>query len=262
LLARAERVFFGALTRKPEMRGEALRVLAEAVRRVPNDGATNLWLGMAHLWAAAEAQGEPGAGGDAGAMGHAIIAEHYLARAQRLRPADGRIAGWLGAVRLGIAEGEGDAAAVKAAMDGLRTAFKADPCFQSVALGTVLFEHPRGSAEFKEGLGAMRAALACAAEDPSAQNAERWPHNVEGFCLAMAQYELKAGNRQRAETMLMVAQGKESYARWPRRGLVEDQFERVKEAIAAYADGEPGNDPVMVLSTGSGVSCLVCHQGE
>jgi tetratricopeptide (TPR) repeat protein len=252
---RAERVFFDALNHHPERRAEALGALWEAAREEPINGSIVLWLGLCHLWIAAES--DPGA---QATTEHAIVAEHYLRIAQRLNPEDARIASWLAPVRIRLGEQSGDAGEVERAWTDLRAAVKQDPCFHAVAMGIMRFGADRGSAEFKEGLEAMRKAAECAGDDPSIQNRERWPHNLEGFALALAQYELKAGNRQRAESMLMFAQERPGYADWPQRGLVEEQFLRTREAIAAYASPDPPDNPPTVLSAGNAVSCRVCHQ--
>lgn len=253
----AEQVFFDALNHHPGRRDEALDRLRAAARDRPRDGTPALWLGLCHLWYAAENDRADPATGE-----HAILAAHYLALARRLLPADGRIAGWLDAVRIRIAEREQDADTAAAARDDLRAALKTDPCFHAVALGIVSFNKARDSAEFKEGLAAMRRAAECRGDNPTVQDRARWPHNLEGFGLAMAQFELKAGNRQRAEVMLMAVQERESYAAWPHKRLAEDQLAGLKEALDRYANADPADDPPMVLAPGSGVSCRVCHQGS
>lgn len=249
--ARAERIFFEALNRRPESRPEAVNALQEALSAEPSSGQLNLWLGLSHLWITAESRAD-----SPETIEHAILAEHYLVVAGRLMPEDDRIVSWLAPVRILLAERSGDKKAVEQGWAEMRAAVHRDPCFHAVAMAILCFDKPADSREFGEGLDALRRAAACGSDDPSVQNRERWPHNLEGFALALAQYELKAGNRQRAETMLMFAQERPSYPAWPHRALLE--------AMLANIDRTSGvkGESALVIAPGSAVACRICHQGQ
>lgn len=246
----AEAAFFDALNRHPERRADATRALEGAYAAAPGDSGTALWLGMAYLWAAAE----PAAGAPrAESLRNLQRAEEHLGHAKRLRPWDGRIDSWLHSAAAARARLEGDQEAAAEAVDAVRRAAAADPCFHSVALAILAWDAGPGSALFKEALGAMRAASACAAGRATAQNRERWPHNLEGFSLAWAEMEARAGEAQRARAILMSIEHRPSAARWPYRGLIAERLD------APGGGGGDGPGP-FVLSSASGMSCVVCHR--
>jgi hypothetical protein len=252
---RAEELFFRALNHDAALRPEAIDALTQAFVADPADGATSLWLGMAHLWVVAESAGEPWT-----LLDRSVLARHYLARAAELRPQDTRIPSWLSAIELFIAGLEHDGPGATAAEADLARAFEHDPTFHAVSMGIIRWDNPPESSAFAESLRAMRLAIDGAADDPSALNMPRWPHNVEGFMLAMADYELKAGSRQRAAVMLNALRERPGYEAWPYKHLVEDRLENLHALARRFADDDPANDPPYILDRASGVSCVVCHQ--
>ncbi len=253
--AEAESLFFLALNHDASLRQAAIDALTEAVAADPADGATNLWLGLAHLWVLAEDGGEAWT-----LLDDAILARHFLSRAASLRPEDTRIPSWLCAAELVIADLERDAPAAAAAHAALARAYADDPTFHAVSVGILRWNAPRDSDAFAEGLAAMRSALVGDPDDPSALNAPRWPHNVEGFLLAMADYELKAGNRQRAAAMLTAARERPGYDSWPYRHLAEERLADLHGRARRLADADPANDPPFILGRAGGVACVVCHR--
>lgn len=253
----AESLFFTALNDDPGRRDDALRALYGAFHAAPDDGGTNLFLGLCHLWIAAE-----GDRADPSFLQHLILARHFLQRAQRLLPDDSRIPSWLCSAERAVAAAEGDRAAKDAAEARLAAAAEADPTFHSVALVVMHWDSPADSPGFRSALAALRAAAAGADDDPSATNAPRWPHNIEGFCLAAAQCELKAGEPHRAAAMLAAAQERPSYASWPFRQLADQMLDSLPDLARRYADADPANDPPLLIGPASGISCRVCHQAR
>lgn len=252
----AEASFFAALNGDPAGRDRAVADLYAAFRADPGDAGTNLWLGLAHLWIAAE-----GNRADPGLLADLVLARHFLRRAAELDPADSRIPSWLLSAEKAVALAEGDAAAAAAAEKGLEKAAAADPTFHSVALAIAYWDRPSDSDAFGAALAALRAASAAAPGDQSAVNMPRWPHNVEGFCLAAAQYELRAGETRRAAVLLNAAQEQPSYRTWLFRDLADRTLDDLPGIAARYADDDPANDPPLVIGPRSGIGCRVCHQG-
>ena len=248
---RAERLFFEALNRRPDSRPEAMTALWEAVAAEPSNGRLSLGRGLGHLGIAAESAAD-----SREAVEHAILAEHYLTVASRLMPEDDRIVSWLAPLRIRLGQRSGDTSGVEQAWADLPSAVKRDPCFHAVSLALLCFDRPADSREFVEGLDALRAAAACGPDDPSVQNRDRWPHNLEGFALVLAQYELKAGHRQRAEGMLMFAQERPSYPQWPHRAVLEGLFQKLGN------DPAGARDSALVIAPGSAIACRICHQGQ
>lgn len=252
----AEAAFFDALNRDPSRRDAAVRELYDALRADPRDARTNLWIGMAHFWIAAE-----GDRADPSHLADLIVARHFLSRAAELDPRDTRIPSWLCSAEHAVALAEGNAAAAAAAEARLVEAARADPTFHSVALAIMRWNLPRDSEGFTEALDTLRNAATADEADTSGVNMPRWPHNVEGFCLAAAQYELRAGQTRRAAVLLNFAQEQPSINTWPFRALAERTMDDLPGLAARYADDDPTNDPPLVVGPRSGVSCRVCHQG-
>lgn len=251
----AEGAFFDALNRHPERRAAALAGLRQRVIDSPEDARAVLLLGVAHLWTAAE--NPPGAGV---AFEHVVLARHYLARAAALNPADDRIPTWLLSAEISIAQSEGRGADAEAALAALRAHAERDPCFHSVAFAICVWDGSRDRAELAEAQRYLERAAACNADNPSVRNMERWPHNVEGFLVAMSDVALKRGDRNRALGALVAAESWPGAESWPHREQVEVRRRDFEARAALFADGDSANDPPFVLDRGGPVSCVACHQ--
>jgi hypothetical protein len=249
----AKQAFLDALNHHPERRPQAIASLTRALAQQPMDAEINLYLGLAHLWVAAEWTSD-----DPAALNELVLAEHFLRRAKTLSPADRRIDSWLSAAAIHRARIEHDAHEETTAWEQLRLALRTDPCFQGVAVGLLRYDEPRDSAAFAEGLSAMRGALRCADGDPSGANHPLWPHNVEGFLLALCQYEHKAGNLDQADKWMATLRARDDYALWPCRTLAESV--RASWGVDQGAGFQGPEAPPFVLSRWSGVACVACHQ--
>jgi len=232
-----------------------LRELTQAWAADPADPRTNLLLGLNHLWIVAE-----GDRTNARILDHLLLSEVFLARAQELAPGDDRIPSWLGPVRQALAEIEGDRAAVEENWQGLLAAYERDPDFHSFSVALIAFAEPRGSDLFALGQRAMRTAAenGCEAGDPSCANHPRWPHNQEGYLTFWADYELKAGEREKAAEVLALVRSVPEYADWPYREEVEDRLVNLELYAELYANDDPGDDPPMIIQSHG---CLSCHGG-
>lgn len=238
-------------------RAAALPDLMAAYASDPDDARTNLWLGLNHLWIAAE-----GDRTNPRVIESLILAERFLARAERLDPSDRRIPSWLVPARQALARIDGDAAAAATLEADLLAAYAEDPDFHSVSVAMLGFGSPRGSERFVRGLAALRGSDAtCADGDPTCENRPRWPHNVEGFLLLAADYELKAGEREAARAIFDKIRTVPSYAAWPYRGEVEDRLAHFDLYAELFADDDPGDDPP-TLAIGTRDSCQVCHRAD
>jgi hypothetical protein len=211
LAVKAEEGFFATFNGNPKVRTAPLRDLMTAYAVSPDDARVNLLLGLNHLWLAAEGdQTNPTT------LDHVILAEHFLARAQKLDPADRRIPSWLTPVRLSLTGLHKEKDRQEKTLRELETAYDEDPNFHSFTLALISVGTARSSPEFQRGLAAMRTAIGCGVtgEDPSCGNRPRWPHNREGFLTFFADYELKAGNTDRARELLLRTRQGPDYPRW------------------------------------------------
>lgn len=252
-VARAAEVFYQALNHDVGLRRSALGELRIAVAVAPHDAGTNLRLGLAHLWIAAE-----GDRTDAALIEHIVLSEHYLRRAQQLNPSDQRIASWLIPMQITLAGIEGDTARRRELYEQMLAEYRKDPNFHSFALAMLGFHSPQESEEFQRGLRALRATEDCDADDPSCRNDPRWPHNQEGFLLMVADYELRAGNRDQALTQLRNIQQAPGYSTWRFQEEVEHRLANLDDYVERWSNDDPGDDPEAPLVR-SKVQCQMCH---
>lgn len=256
LAVRAEERFFEVLNHRPENRSAALGDLMAAYASDPSDARTTLWLGLNHLWLAAE-----GDRTDPRVIDEVILSEHFLARAQELDPSERRIPSWLVPARQALARIEGEDEHSQAVEAELLAAYEEDPGFHSFTVALTGFGAPRDSAVFARGLAALRRPDAgCAENDPSCQNRPRWPHNVEAFLTFAADYELKAGERENASAILERVRTLPSYDAWPFRSEAEDRLEHLALYARLYANGDPTDDPPPLVAGGH--TCQACHRAE
>jgi len=263
MAAKAEAGFFATFN---GFRGEEgtksapLRDLLAALATDPSDARTHLLLGLNHLWLAAE-----GDRTDPRTLEHLFLAERYLARAQELAPKDRRIPSWLVPVRLSLARIEGREDRREEILRDLQAAYAEDPTFHSFSVALLGIAEPRTSPAFQQGLAALRStATTCAPDsgDPSCQNAPRWPHNQEAYLTFFADYELKAGNVDRARELLLAVRQSPDASRWPFRQEAEDRWKNLELYASLYANQDPGDDPPHLMSGHGRISCQSCHRGE
>ena len=154
LAVKAEEGFFATLNGNPKAKAAPLRDLMTAYAVSPEDARVNLLLGLNHLWLAAE--------GDATnpmTIDHVILAEHFLARAQKLDPSDRRIPSWLTPARLSLAGIHKEKDKGEESLRDLQAAYSEDPNFHSFTLALIGVSSDRKSPEFQRGLAALRAWL-------------------------------------------------------------------------------------------------------
>jgi len=250
----AERAFVAAFNGGGR-RDAPLRDLTRAWAADPSDPRTNLLLGLNHLWVVAE-----GDRTNARILDHLLLSEVFLARAQALAPDDDRIPSWLDPVRQALAEIEGDEAAVEAHWQSLLAAYERDPAFHSFSVALQAIDEPRGSDLFALGHRALRTAAesGCEDGDPSCENLPRWPHNQEGYLTFWADYELKAGEREKATEVLAMVQTVPEYETWPYKAEVEDRVANLDLYLELYANDDPGDDPPVIIESHG---CSSCHEG-
>ncbi|HEV2844191.1 MAG TPA: hypothetical protein VG477_05035 [Thermoanaerobaculia bacterium] len=252
----AEKAFFDNFNGGGPDRAASLRLLMAAYATDPKDARTCLLLGLNHLWIGAE-----GGRTDPRLIEHLILSERFLAEAQRLDPSDRRIPSWLVPVRLALAGISRDPERKEEIESELLAAYAEDPAFHSFTVALLGFTSPKDSKDFTQGLEALRGVdPGCEKTDPSCRNEPRWPHNQEGYLTFWADYELKAGHKDRARDVLTSTQKVPSYASWKYRGEVEDRLKNLELNAKLYADQDPGNDPPTIMSGESGFSCQSCHR--
>ena len=254
----AESRFFTAFTAATEPTDTVLRDLMTAFFVDPEDARTNLLLGLNHLWLAAE-----GDHNNPRVIEHLFLAERFLDRAQRHDPDDARIDSWLLPARSALATIERDEAGAAAFRAAMVNAYESDPNFHSFSVGVQSFDAARSSERFAFGLEAMRNATGCLGSgDPTCGNHPHWPHNVEAFTVFAADFETKAGNVQRARSLLEGVRDTPSFASWPYRSLVDSRLDALSERAALYANDNREDDPVSLFTGDNSAACQACHRSQ
>jgi hypothetical protein len=249
----AEETFFRAFNHNPKLRPQAHKQLLGAYARNAGDPRTTLLLGLSHLWTAAE-----GDRTNPERIENLLLAKHYLERAEKLDPIDRRIPSWLVPVRMNLAQLERNGEARQQLWAEMMVAYKEDPNFHSFTLALLSYNRPRGSADFKVGLDALRATVGCnETADVSCGNRPRWPHNQEGFLAFQADYELKAGNVAEARALLEVVKKIPEYPTFAFPQEIEDRLANLDTYAALYANADAGDDPPPIIH--GTMTCQVCH---
>ena len=255
VVVRAETAFFEALNDGTRTRKSALGALRNAVASQPTDARANLLLGLGYLWSAVE-----GDRARAETIDSLVLSRYYLERAQAHDPTDGRIPSWLSPVRIALSTIHRNPADGKAAYDDLVRAFEEDPNFHSFSMGLMNFPEPIDSERFATGLAAIRSAVGCVeSDDPTCGNLPRWPHNIEGFSLALGDYELKAGEIERARELFENARTLDSYESWALKEEVEHRLSNLEDYSTRWRNDDKTDDPQATMIN-SRESCRGCHQ--
>ena len=255
MAASAEAEFFAALNDNPTEPESAVSTLLTAYAIDPGDASTSLWLGLNHLWLAAEGDRR-----DASAIADLYLAEEFLARAQELNPTDVRIPSWLIPTRQALASIEQRYEDLPALLDEMLAAYESDPNFHSFSVGLQSFDAEAGSERFEQGLRAMRDAAGCVnSDDLTCGNTARWPHNVEGFLVFLADFELKAGQPERARAVLDTVVGHPDFETWPHRQHALDRLAHLDDLAARYANDDEDDDPQGLFAASNGIACQACH---
>lgn len=250
----------------------ATLLLTAAYLQNPQDAEVTLLLAHAHLWKVSERRRSTQR--DPTITDHLVLAETYFEEAYRLAPADHRIVGWLGSARapLGVLRGDSLLAAEGYAL--LEEAAARYPQFNHFTAGFSLSALPASDPRFAVGLehlwqnmescvGARREAgpdvYALAGQtDTSCANAEKAPHNYEGFMLTLGDMLVKSGQPAEARTAYGRARFAPTYETWPYREMLEQRLLTADESAALFARATPDEAPETVF--GSAYSCVVCHQ--
>ena len=249
----AEETFFRAFNHDPKLRPQAHQQLVGSYARNPNDARTTLLLGLTHLWTAAE-----GDRTNPVRIENLLLAKHYLERAEKLDPADRRIASWLVPVRMNLAQLERNGEDRQRLWAEMMVAYNEDPNFHAFTVALLSYGRPRGSAEFKLGLDALRATDGCnETADISCGNEPRWPHNQEGFLAFQADYELKAGNLAEARKLLTQVKAIPEYKTFAFPEQIEDRLANLDAYAARYANADAADDPPPIIN--GAMTCQVCH---
>jgi hypothetical protein len=124
----------------------------------------------------------------------------------------------------------------------------------------IAWDEPTASPAFADAVAFARRAFECGRVSSSTtSNSDRWPFNVQGFLVGYADLLARAGDVGAAEEALMVAAARSDTAQWPRKAMVDDRLETLRNRVARFADADPANDPPFAWASRGPDSCVLCH---
>jgi len=188
------------------------------------------------------------------------LGREALERAVVLVPEDTRIPGFHAAARYDEGIIKGDPAIVADGLRVLRESMSVNFLFNSfdfvgVVPPTVAGDDPLMAESLRYIEQGLTMLDACTPK--ICGNEGRAPHNGEGTFLLFGDTYAKAGDRAKALEYYGFSDAVSSLTGWSMRPVVQERIATIDERIAAYRDGDPTNDPMIVGQGGGG--CNYCH---
>lgn len=246
LIDDGEALMWRTLSGEVELRQATLDTFKEGLALEPDHPRGSLLYGMTLLSAIAEDNNIQAAFQAIGALEHAII----------VNPDDRRIPGWLGTVKVPIAQFTGTEAQLVAACDAMIAAADAYPEFNNVSLAIVFAKLPLASGYPQLALDRLDAIQSCA-DGNVCQNTRKAPHNEEGALMLYGDVHARLGHKDEALAYYDQALGSPGAATWKYRGRAQEIRDGVDARIARYLDEDADNDPPFFAE--GGTSCVGCH---
>jgi tetratricopeptide (TPR) repeat protein len=246
LLAEGEALFYRALGGEKEQRRAAIRTLARGLALEPDHPRGSLMYGMALLSAIAEDND----------LRYAADAIPALEHAMAVNPDDRRIPGWLGTVRVAMAQALGDEEALEEAIAFMVEAADRWPDFNNFSLAIAFAPLPLESGYPAMALERMNAIAGCGARTDVCTNASV-PHNEEGSLMTFGDIHARLGDAEQARAYYRMAVEHPDAASWPYRDEAQAFLDAVDERVARFTNDDPSDDP-RFFSAGE-TSCVGCH---
>ena len=248
----------------------AQATLEEEIEQAPDDGYLYRTKGVSHFWLAAESARDPSfTTGDL--YGEATQTLEALERGRELAPEDRYLPCFLGLMQYELGSAIGDEALVESALAEFERGIELYPEFTAYCRALARASAPVGSQEFELALSdfmqvvalceptvTLQQPVAATAKGMSAcTQRDRVPHGFNGIWLTGGDLFAKAGDLEVAEAFYGNAK-LVAYEDWGYRATLEQRLKGVVARAALYADGLPGNDPVLAFH--SEHACVMCHQ--
>lgn len=246
LLAEGEALFYRALGGETELRREAIRTLERGLELEPDHPRGNLMYGMALLSALAEDMD----------FRYAAEVEPALEHAMAVNPDDRRIPGWLGTVRVAMAQVLGDEAALADAIAFMIEAADRWPDFNNFSLAIAFAPLPLDTPYPEMALERMNAIADCGARTDVCTN-DNVPHNEEGSLMTFGDIHARLGHTEEARAYYQMAVDHPNAATWAYRDHAQAFLDAVDERVALFTNDDPSDDP-RFFSAGE-TSCVGCH---
>jgi len=175
---------------------------------------------------------------------------------------DSRVPGFAAAARYNLALLTGDAALRARALDDLAYSIEINAFFNVFDLMVVAQAELPGTPAFQQAFDAMDAylsdpeTLTCVNDQPEVCGTAGFaPSGIQGALVLFGDLYAKAGDAARAKAWYTLASATESG--WPFEGLAAARRATVAARVAAYQDGDPSNDPLLIGARTE--ACAACH---
>lgn len=260
--------------------------LTRAYLAHPNDARTNLYLGMAHLWAVAERDRLKPV--PARIIERLALADFYLGEAAQLAPDDARVTGFQAAARMAMGSVHADERWKRMGYFQAKDAISEYPEFNLFVLSTAMAQlpsHDPGLNEAEDTLwhtadvcfghtidrtrfdaDALRSEIMLAQKNFSGSHRDRAcfnsvlaPHNIEGFFLHFGDVLAKNGKQADAEAMYRLASASPAYSTWPYRHVAETRLASLSKHVEQFREARRVEDEPEMMAR-AGYACVACHQ--
>lgn len=252
----------------------------------PNDSRTNLYLGMAHLWAVAERDRLDPI--PARIIERLTLADFYLGEASKLNPDDARIVGFQASARMAMGSVHNVERWKRMGYFQAKDAISDYPEFNLFVLSNSMIQLPTQDPKLEEAEQALwRTVEVCfdrqidpskldtaalradiiqgqkkfsgSQRDKACFNSKLAPHNVEGFFLHFGDVLAKTGNETNAKIMYQLASAAPSYSTWPYRQVLSDRIDNLSTIVDKFRKAKTEEDEPELMAR-AGYSCVACHQ--
>jgi len=260
--------------------------LTRVYLKQPNDARTNLYLGMAHLWAVAERNRLSPV--PARIIDRLTLANFYLGEARALQPDDARIAGFQASARMAMGSVHHDERWKRMGYFEAKDAIREYPEFNLFVLSNSMAQLPPHDPRVNEASDALwRTMDVCfdASFDPARVNASALqaqiiqaqkhyaasprdracfnsaiaPHNVEGFFLHFGDVLAKTGSETNARIMYQLASSIPSANNWPYQKVAQKRLQKLYDRFERFRHAQSEQDEPEIMAR-SAYACVACHQ--
>lgn len=260
--------------------------LTAAYLQQPNDPKTNLYLGMAHLWAVAERNRLHPV--PARIIERLTLADFYLGEASSLNPDDARIVGFQAAARMAMGSVHNVEKWKRMGYFEAKDAISDYPEFNLFVLSNSMIQLPAHDPTLSEAEEALwQTAEVCfdrkidpaqlevsaiqadiiqaqknfsgSQRDRACFNSEIAPHNIEGFFLHFGDVLAKTGNQVNASIMYQLASTTPSSSSWPYQKVAASRLDKLSAMVQQFHNAKRVEDEPEIMAR-SGYACVACHE--
>ena len=226
---------------------EALRSLAGAIERDPDDARAWLWFGLANMYLFIQNDELP----------YAIRTSRALSKSVALDATDLSAEGWRAFFQYMAAGRRGTG--VAEATEALLAAGRADPKFSSFLVAVAVARAPLSTGLPQKALGPLEAAGDCGdGTTYTCRAATLHPHAPEGYHATLGDLKVRLGDLEGGLAEYRKALVMPTAATWPYRERFEEWVQEAKARAALLTNDDLEDDPAVFFASGP-LACAACH---